>query len=156
MTDTITIEEIHAALKRRGGCACGSAREWLSTQPDAETAWRTCARGDWLIWVLRRMPAAAGPLRTIAYRAADRACRLHAPAALDAAGLAASAARLRALAPVIDRASATAARAAAALGAAERAALGAAWAAERAAEAEDVRDLVPWADVRAWIEGVRQ
>ena len=24
---------------------------WAKTQPDAATAWRTCRRGDWMLWV---------------------------------------------------------------------------------------------------------
>ena len=31
------------------GPLCDEAREWLSRQPDAKTAWDTCQRGDWLL-----------------------------------------------------------------------------------------------------------
>lgn len=26
---------------------------WLETQPDAQTAWQNCKRGDWMWWVLK-------------------------------------------------------------------------------------------------------
>jgi hypothetical protein len=32
--------------------ACADAREWVATQPDAATAWATCPRAGWLVWVL--------------------------------------------------------------------------------------------------------
>ena len=30
--------------------ACREAREWAQTQPDVQTAWAECPRGDWLLW----------------------------------------------------------------------------------------------------------
>ena len=38
--------------------ACREAREWALTQPDYETAWATCRRGDWMLWLAGRL---AGP-----------------------------------------------------------------------------------------------
>jgi len=38
----------------RGLNACAEGIEWARTQPDAETAWRTCARSDWMLWLLGR------------------------------------------------------------------------------------------------------
>ena len=38
----------------RGLGACDDGIEWAATQPDAETAWRTCTRGDWMLWLLGR------------------------------------------------------------------------------------------------------
>jgi len=32
--------------------ACQSAKEWARTQPDLVTAWKTCTRGDWMMWLL--------------------------------------------------------------------------------------------------------
>ncbi len=32
--------------------ACQDAVTWLQTQPDAETAWQKCKRGDWMLWLL--------------------------------------------------------------------------------------------------------
>ena len=34
--------------------ACEAGIEWAATQPDAETAWRTCTRGDWMMWLIGR------------------------------------------------------------------------------------------------------
>ena len=34
--------------------ACDEAVEWGKTQPDLATAWATCSRGDWMIWLLAR------------------------------------------------------------------------------------------------------
>jgi len=31
--------------------ACSDAVEWVETQPDAETAWAKCRRGDWMLWL---------------------------------------------------------------------------------------------------------
>ena len=32
--------------------ACNEALEWLRGQPDPETAWNTCPRGDWMLWLI--------------------------------------------------------------------------------------------------------
>ena len=34
--------------------ACSSAAQWARTQPNPYAAWRTCPRGDWLLWWLTR------------------------------------------------------------------------------------------------------
>ena len=31
--------------------ACYEAREWYASQPDTRTAWETCLRGDWMLWI---------------------------------------------------------------------------------------------------------
>ena len=36
----------------RGLNACAEGIEWAATQPDADTAWRTCTRGDWMLWLI--------------------------------------------------------------------------------------------------------
>ena len=33
---------------------CSDGLVWLNSQPDLDTAWRTCQRGDWLLWGLRQ------------------------------------------------------------------------------------------------------
>jgi hypothetical protein len=43
-------ETFTAKLKQLG--ACDDALEWVATQPDAETAWATCPRHEWLMWLL--------------------------------------------------------------------------------------------------------
>jgi hypothetical protein len=35
--------------------ACDSAIAWAQTQPDAATAWSSCERGDWLLWLAKRV-----------------------------------------------------------------------------------------------------
>jgi hypothetical protein len=35
--------------------ACAGAVAWLAEQPDADTAWSTCPRGDWMLWLLGRL-----------------------------------------------------------------------------------------------------
>jgi len=40
-------------LKQRD--ACEEAIDWLETQPDFGTAWATCTRGDWMLWLLERL-----------------------------------------------------------------------------------------------------
>jgi hypothetical protein len=35
--------------------ACDSAIAWSQTQPDAATAWSSCERGDWLLWLAKRV-----------------------------------------------------------------------------------------------------
>jgi hypothetical protein len=35
--------------------ACTEAVSWARTQPDYETAWAACERGDWLIWLADRL-----------------------------------------------------------------------------------------------------
>ena len=44
----------HINLLRRLG-ACFEATQWAESQPDAETAWRQCPRGDWLLWIAARV-----------------------------------------------------------------------------------------------------
>jgi hypothetical protein len=40
--------------------ACSDAVEWCRTQPDLQTAWMVCERGDWMLWLaghrLRHLP----------------------------------------------------------------------------------------------------
>ena len=31
---------------------CDEAAAWLDTQPDPQTAWQTCPRSSWMLWVL--------------------------------------------------------------------------------------------------------
>ena len=38
----------------RGLGACDDGIEWAATQPDADTAWRSCTRGDWMLWLIGR------------------------------------------------------------------------------------------------------
>src|SRR3990167_5971448 len=38
--------------------ACADAVAWAKTQPDYATAWATCERGDWMLWIAGKY---AGP-----------------------------------------------------------------------------------------------
>jgi hypothetical protein len=44
--------KLSALLKRLDACA--EARTWAKTQPDLQTAWANCQRGDWMLWLLAR------------------------------------------------------------------------------------------------------
>ena len=39
---------------------CGEALRWLRTQPDAATAWATCQRGDWMLWIAGKLSGEVG------------------------------------------------------------------------------------------------
>ena len=43
--------------------SCDEALAWAETQPDYETAWATCQRGEWLIWLLRKVAPKDDPTR---------------------------------------------------------------------------------------------
>jgi len=34
---------------------CIEAAEWLASQPDPQTAWQTCRRSDWMLWLLKEL-----------------------------------------------------------------------------------------------------
>ena len=35
--------------------ACSGAREWVATQKNYKEAWQNCERGDWMLWLARRL-----------------------------------------------------------------------------------------------------
>ncbi|NLZ31335.1 MAG: hypothetical protein GX885_11465 [Methanomicrobiales archaeon] len=35
--------------------ACHEAIEWVATQKDYETAWQNCERGDWMLWLAKKL-----------------------------------------------------------------------------------------------------
>ena len=47
------IDEAIATIESYGPCP--EAIVWLRTQPDFETAWANCQRGDWMLWLLGRL-----------------------------------------------------------------------------------------------------
>ena len=138
--------------------ACDVAVAWAKDYATLQAAWNACPRGDWMLWLLENTRQHESERRELAYAFADRAVRVHAVAALRAAGLVAEAGRLAALAPIRDRESARAARAAAwaAWAAAEDAVAAArsaedaawtaawtAWAAENKWQADAIRAAIP-------------
>ncbi len=39
---------------------CGKAVEWFDAQPSVVAAWRSCQRGDWMLWLLGRLSGEPG------------------------------------------------------------------------------------------------
>jgi hypothetical protein len=35
--------------------ACSDAREWVKTQKSAVDAWQNCERGDWMLWLAKKL-----------------------------------------------------------------------------------------------------
>lgn len=52
ITSKLTRKEIFGMFSEK---PCDDAVTWLENQPDIETAWETCERGDWMIWALRHI-----------------------------------------------------------------------------------------------------
>jgi len=57
---------------------CRDGMDWLRTQPDMETAWLECLRGDWMLWLAGKMKADKGQLVRAACKCARLALR-HVP-----------------------------------------------------------------------------
>ena len=36
---------------------CSDAREWMRTQKNATEAWNNCERGDWMLWIAKKLNA---------------------------------------------------------------------------------------------------
>jgi hypothetical protein len=43
---TTKLEKLHA---------CSDAREWVKTQKSAVLAWQNCERGDWMLWLAKKL-----------------------------------------------------------------------------------------------------
>jgi hypothetical protein len=128
--------------------ACHEGREWVATQPDAATAWATCPRGDWLVWLLGALHVRGYVSRqtlVLAACACAETVLRHVPAGEDLPRLAIEAARRWARGEATVEEVRAAANTAA--DAATRAAVAAADAAVAAADAAAVRNAVPWATV---------
>jgi len=52
----------HWSRKLQAIGACLDAVEWARTQPSLAAAWRTCERGDWMLWLAGRRIVTAGSL----------------------------------------------------------------------------------------------
>ena len=136
---TTTLNDLRPALALLG--ACHEGREWVATQPDAATAWATCPRGDWLVWLLGALHVRGYVSRqtlVLAACACAETVLRHVPAGEDLPRLAIEAARRWA------RGEATVEEVRAAANTAADAATRAAVA---AADAAAVRNAVPWATV---------
>jgi len=153
--------------------ACSDGLEWLGER-DIAAMWAECQRSDWMVWLLDRMGwADAHAQRSFALRCARRVQPLMRDArsvetlevverylrgdatdeelasAWAAADAAADAARAAWAAADADAARAAWADAAAAAAAWASAAAAAAWDAAMAAQADDLRELVPVAVAQA-------
>ena len=69
----MTINNVVDFGKSKG--ACVEALRWLSTQTDAEQAWLTCERPDWMIWYAARRGVDRNVLVRIACDCARTASR---------------------------------------------------------------------------------
>ena len=49
------MSDLKPVIDRLRGKACDTAVVWLETQPDVETAWASCSRGDWMMWILEQV-----------------------------------------------------------------------------------------------------
>ena len=45
----------HWSRKLQAIEACGDAVEWARTQPSYEAAWKSCKRGDWMLWLAGKL-----------------------------------------------------------------------------------------------------
>lgn len=63
---------------------CPHAKEWLLSQPDAQTAWDACERPAWMIWYLDKTGCPQQTLVTISCRIARTVVHLAPPEALTA------------------------------------------------------------------------
>jgi hypothetical protein len=62
--------------------ACDEAVAWCQTQPDLATAWATCERGDWMLWLIGRTGMAGeigSPERRVLVGVASGCARLALP-----------------------------------------------------------------------------
>ena len=84
---TISITDLLVILDRTHLDACPESRRWIEGHPDLTTPaqlWASCERGDYMLWLAIRTTAASR-WRPLAYACADRAVRVYAPKALEAA-----------------------------------------------------------------------
>ena len=49
--------------------ACDDALEWCKTKRTAKSAWKTCKRGDWLLWIAAKLAWRQGGQGSPAHRA---------------------------------------------------------------------------------------
>jgi hypothetical protein len=91
--DTTNKSSLLTFLRYAGVCPDGM--EWATASPAPTVS--SCPRGEWLLWLGAKLDVDPERLRAAMRPTVLRALRVHAPAALDAAGLHDHADRLRAL-----------------------------------------------------------
>ena len=69
--------------------ACCEAREWVATQKNYKEAWQNCERGDWMLWLAKRLDVDDRKLTLAKFKCANQVRHLmkdsRSIAALDAA-----------------------------------------------------------------------
>jgi len=69
--------------------ACNDAREWVATQKNYKEAWQNCERGDWMLWLAKRLKVDDRKLTLAKFKCANQVRHLikdqRSIAALDAA-----------------------------------------------------------------------
>ena len=56
--------------------ACSDAREWVKTQKSAVAAWENCERGDWMLWLAKKLNVDDRKLTMAKYRCASQVLHL--------------------------------------------------------------------------------
>ena len=69
--------------------ACEDAREWVTTQKNYKEAWQNCERGDWMLWLAKKLKVDDRKLTLAKFKCANQVRHLmkdqRSIAALDAA-----------------------------------------------------------------------
>ena len=69
--------------------ACSGAREWVATQKNYKEAWQNCERGDWMLWLARKLKIDDRKLTLAKFKCANQVRHLmkdqRSLAAIDAA-----------------------------------------------------------------------
>ena len=131
---------------------CTEAAQWLETQPDIATAWNCCQRGDWMMWLLTKLPTPKEVSVTLACGLARSVLHL-VPASEDRPRLAIEAAERWLAEPTEENRAAADAAADAARAAADAAWDAARAAADAAARAAAQADIIREVVSAEWIEG---
>jgi hypothetical protein len=56
--------------------ACSDARQWVRTQKSAEEAWQNCERGDWMLWLAKKLSVDDRKLTMAKYHCAAQVLHL--------------------------------------------------------------------------------
>lgn len=70
---------------------CGDGLEYYNSQPDFETAWNNCSRGDWMLWAAKKLDvnkkliskAKGLCAQTVLHLVTDNRCKKAVQAAID-------------------------------------------------------------------------
>lgn len=59
----VSEEFMHWTVESEALGACDEAIMWANSQPDFATAWQTCERGDWMLWIAAKDKSLTRQLR---------------------------------------------------------------------------------------------